>query len=147
MTYSNQLVAPATVFSYKVHVCHMARIMLYLSQDKGRNAHDGRRVTSTTQKAWMEPFRANTWKKEVPLCTKVENGGGLHHVASQLVEYHGTGRTQEDTEYVKAFPVARLLLFSFQMQSSNPSMCYLIHSIAYGASHRQEVNSGSEVVA
>lgn len=68
-----------------LNCCHMITAMLYLSYDnEERSTHDGRRASSTAQKARMEPLCTYPLRKEIPLCSEVANATGLYWASFKI---------------------------------------------------------------
>lgn len=82
-------------FDYN-NYCHMATNMLQLPYGNERSTNDGRRTTSTAQRAWMELAQAETQRAGISICSEVEARRNLHHVRSQLATHHTSRSSKEN---------------------------------------------------
>jgi hypothetical protein len=76
--------------------CHMATNMLQLPYGNERTTNDGRRITSTAQRAWMELAQAKTQRAGISICSEVEARRNLHHVRSQLATHYNRRSSKEN---------------------------------------------------
>jgi hypothetical protein len=83
------------------NTCHMAINMLQLPYGNERETNDGRRVTSASQRAWMEPLQAQAPRTGILLCSKVEARRNLHHFTNQVANPHHRGSTEENTGFLR----------------------------------------------
>lgn len=82
-------------FDY-TNYCHMATNMLQLPYGNERSTNDGRRTTSTAQRAWMELAQTETQRAGISICSEVEARRNLHHVRSQLATHHTSRSSKEN---------------------------------------------------
>lgn len=120
------------------NTCHMAINMLQLPYGNERETNDGRRVTSASQRAWMEPLQAQAPRTGILLCSKVEARRNLHHFTNQVANPHQRGSTEENTGFLRGkgnqitLSVAERMPNCFQHLSIHSCLSYLVVILPYG---------------